>query len=229
MRRQRRIVSVSARVLVVLASLYIVFRLYLDGNPVLAAAAGSGLALTYFVYTSRRTYTHRYLFPGLAAIALFILLPLVYTVWIAFTNYGSRNLITFERATEVLLGEVRQSETVRYQFTLHRDGDGYRIVLDIGEPAGDAAPAGDTAPAAPAGDTAPAAPGSASPSAGSESRANTGPSAGDTVAAPQASGAPAAAAPTAGSAAGSATASTAGSAAGSGTAPAAAPATAPAT
>jgi maltose/maltodextrin transport system permease protein len=60
-------------------------------------------------------------------------LPLAYTVWIGFTNYSAKNLLTFERATEVLLGEVYLRDTVRYQFTLHGDGGGFRIVLRTDE------------------------------------------------------------------------------------------------
>jgi maltose/maltodextrin transport system permease protein len=113
-------------------ALFIVYELYVGGSPLLAAAVGGGLALAFFVYTARGTSAARYLFPGLAGIALFIVLPLVYTVWIGFTNYSSRNLLTYERATDVLLGELVQSDA-RYQFTLHADGSGFRIVLRTGD------------------------------------------------------------------------------------------------
>src|SRR5436190_328299 len=83
--------------------------------------------------TSRGTYTYRYLFPGLAGIAMFIILPLAYTVWIGFTNYSSRHLLGFDRVTEVLLGEVFLQGNVRYQFTLHAAPGGFRIVLHTGE------------------------------------------------------------------------------------------------
>jgi maltose/maltodextrin transport system permease protein len=109
--------------------LLVMYQLWIGGNRVLATSVGGGLALTFFVYTARRAYTYRYLYPGIAGIALFIVLPLVYTVWIGFTNYGSKNLLTFERATEVFLGELYQGNSARYPFTLHRDGDGFRIVL----------------------------------------------------------------------------------------------------
>jgi maltose/maltodextrin transport system permease protein len=114
-------------------ALFAVYRLYVTGNPLLAAALAGGFGLALFVYTARAGYTFRYLFPGLAGIAMFIVLPLVYTVWLGFTNYGSKNLLTFERATEVLLGEVTQGDAMRYQFTLHGDGDGFRVVLRTGD------------------------------------------------------------------------------------------------
>jgi maltose/maltodextrin transport system permease protein len=122
-------------------ALFVVYELYIGGNPVLAVACTAGFSLTFYVYTARRAYTYRYLYPGLAGIALFIVVPLTYTVWIAFTNYSSKNLLTFDRATEVLLGEDYQLDTVRYQYKLYADGGGYRIVLQTGE---DESAAGDT-------------------------------------------------------------------------------------
>jgi maltose/maltodextrin transport system permease protein len=122
-----------ATVLAAVIALVIVYQLYLGGNALLAAVCAGGFGLAFFVYTARSAYTARYLFPGLAGIAMFVVLPLVYTLWIGFTNYSSRNLLTFERATEVLLGEVYRRDTVRYQFTLHAEGSGFHIVLRTGE------------------------------------------------------------------------------------------------
>jgi hypothetical protein len=131
--RYGRAVSRIGAALAAVLALAVVFQLYTSGNAVLAAACTGGFGLAFYVYTSRRTYTYRYLFPGLAGIALFIVLPLLYTVWLGFTNYSSRNLLTFERATEVLRGEVFLRDTVRYQFTLHSAPGGYRLVLHTGE------------------------------------------------------------------------------------------------
>jgi maltose/maltodextrin transport system permease protein len=130
---------VVTAVLAVIA-MFVVYNLYVGGNPLLAVACAGGFAVAFFVYTARSAYTARYLFPGIAGIALFIVLPIIYTVWIGFTNYSSRNLLTFERATDVLLGERVELGSSRYAFTLHADGAGFRIVLRTGEdePASDA-------------------------------------------------------------------------------------------
>lgn len=124
------------------SGLFVVYRLYAGGNAMLAFACLAGFGLAFFVYTARRAYTFRYLFPGLAGIAMFIVLPLIYTMWIGFTNYNSRNLLTFDRATEALLGEVFERATVRYQFTVHAVTGGYRLVLQTGddEPPAEGAP-----------------------------------------------------------------------------------------
>jgi maltose/maltodextrin transport system permease protein len=139
--------------------LLLVYWTYADGNAVLAALCASAFGLALYIYTARRAYTFRYLFPGLAGIAMFIVLPLLYTTWIGFTNYNSKNLLTFERATEALRGEVFQRDTVRYEFTLHAAPGGYRIVLKTGEEEPAADPAGSSGgmmdqPAEPAGSAA---------------------------------------------------------------------------
>jgi hypothetical protein len=134
-----RIVAAIAAAL----GLFVVYRLYAGGNATLAAACLAGFGLAFYVYTARRAYTYRYLFPGLAGIAMFIVLPLIYTIWISFTNYNSKNLLTFERATEVMLDEVFERATVRYQFTVHAVGDGFRLVLQTGEDEPAADPAAD--------------------------------------------------------------------------------------
>ncbi len=99
------------------------------GQAWLAAAwlVVSGLGL--YVYTARPAYTWRYLFPGLLGMAIFIVFPIAYTVRVGFTNYSSRNLLTFERATAYLLDETIPGQGSRYAFTLHRDGPEFRLVF----------------------------------------------------------------------------------------------------
>ena len=125
-----------------LVLLFLTYQIYLSGQFVVAAIFLGTAALGFLVYTTRSTYTHRYLFPGVAGIVIFVVFPLVYTVWIGTTNYSSKNLLTFERATIALLGEVTQREGSGFEFTLHRDGEGFRIVLRSREAEGGAPPEG---------------------------------------------------------------------------------------
>jgi maltose/maltodextrin transport system permease protein len=81
------------------------------------------------VATMRRASPYRYLAPGLIGIAVLALLPMLYTVWLGFTNYSAAHLLTFERATEAMLGETFQASSTRYQFSLHSDGVAFRIIL----------------------------------------------------------------------------------------------------
>jgi maltose/maltodextrin transport system permease protein len=71
----------------------------------------------------------RYLFPGVVAMLLFVAFPLVYTMQIGFTNYSSNNLLSLERARAYLLEQSVPDEGKTLGFTLHPDGNEFRIVL----------------------------------------------------------------------------------------------------
>jgi maltose/maltodextrin transport system permease protein len=136
----------AAKALAALAVLYVVALMYLAGQPVLASAVLALGALAGYVFSSRRTYAGRYLFPGLVGIGVFVVLPLVYTMWIGFTNYSSSNILTLERATAALLSKTVRTSDESYLFTLHAEGDQLRLVLrteEADEPADDASGAGD--------------------------------------------------------------------------------------
>jgi maltose/maltodextrin transport system permease protein len=92
--------------LALLVGLALVVLLYTAHQTGLAVGALAFLAVAVFVYVSPRAYVWRYLVPGILALVVFVLVPLVYTVAIGFTNYSSRNLLSFERATAVLLART---------------------------------------------------------------------------------------------------------------------------
>lgn len=114
----------------ILLGLYLVFILYSTGQTLFAAVFLAVLALLGFVYTSPRAYAYRYLFPGLAATVVFVIFPLIYTIAIGFTNYSSKNLLTFERATQVLLDETQPATSAPFAMTLHADGKEFRVKLE---------------------------------------------------------------------------------------------------
>jgi maltose/maltodextrin transport system permease protein len=71
----------------------------------------------------------RYLFPGVAGMLLFVALPLVYTMWIGFTNYSSVHLLSQARVKAYLLEQTVPDEDHSLEFTLHPDAGGLRLVL----------------------------------------------------------------------------------------------------
>lgn len=114
----------------VLFGLYIVAKIYVAGQFLVALACLAVLAFGVFVYASSRAYPYRYLFPGLIATLVFVIFPIVYTIDIGFTNYSSRNLLTFERAKQYFLDETYRIKGERnFAFTLHRDGNAFRVRL----------------------------------------------------------------------------------------------------
>jgi maltose/maltodextrin transport system permease protein len=110
-----------------LACLYIVWRVYLTGQPVWAVLALALFGVSFYVYLSNIAFAYRYLFPGLAGMLVFVVFPMLYTVQIGFTNYSSKNLLEFERATAYLLEQTEPGAGETYLFTVHRDGAEYRL------------------------------------------------------------------------------------------------------
>jgi len=109
--------------------LYAVMLMYLAGQALLGLIVLGLAGLAVYIYSSERTYTYRYLFPGLLGMGVFVVLPLVYTVWVGFTNYSSSNLLTFERVRQQLLEDTFRGEGASYQFSLHPANGKYRLVL----------------------------------------------------------------------------------------------------
>lgn len=109
--------------------LYVIWTVYLAGQPVLAVICLIAVCLTYYIYIAKGAYNWRYLFPGVAGMLLFVAFPLFYTIDIGFTNYSSKNLLTFERATKYLLDESYAGEGTPYTFSLHAEGNEYRLVF----------------------------------------------------------------------------------------------------
>ena len=111
------------------AFLFLVFNIYLAGHAVWALAVLALASAGFFIYLSNVAFAYRYLFPGLAGMALFVAFPLLYTVQIGFTNYSSNNLLSLERATAYLLEQSSPDEEQALGYTLHADGNEFRIVL----------------------------------------------------------------------------------------------------
>jgi maltose/maltodextrin transport system permease protein len=104
------------------------------GNPVWAVAVLVCGGLAVWVYSVSTSLAWRYLFPGVAAMLIFIAFPLIYTVQIGFTNYSSSNLLTQDRARQYLLDQVDVDEARLMGYQLHRQGEGWAIVLTPAQP-----------------------------------------------------------------------------------------------
>lgn len=126
----RRFLAPALLGVMVAAMLYLSTLLYGVGESLLAVTITLIAAAAAWTYSSARTQALRYLFPGLAAAAVFVVFPMVYTVAIGFTNYSSQNLLDYERARQYLLDETYTDEGAKdYAFTLHPDGSEFRIRL----------------------------------------------------------------------------------------------------
>jgi maltose/maltodextrin transport system permease protein len=118
----RRYLGPALAVLGVLLALYMVTVVYATGETLLAMTILVMVALAVWIYNSEKVYAFRYLFPGIAAALIFVVFPIIYTFGLGFTNYSSKNLLEFKRATRYLLEQTYQSEGPTYNFTLHPSG-----------------------------------------------------------------------------------------------------------
>lgn len=126
----RRWIGPAAGSALALLALYLVTAVYAAGEFLLAGTILVIVGLAAWTYTSQRLYAYRYLFPGIAAVVIFVVFPILYTVSLSFSNYSSRNLLAYERARQYFLEETYQSEGQSYQFTLYGDGREYRARLE---------------------------------------------------------------------------------------------------
>ncbi|MTH47963.1 maltose ABC transporter permease MalF [Intestinirhabdus alba] len=111
---------------------YLVVLMYVQGEYLFAITTLILSSAGLYIFTNRKTYAWRYVYPGLAGMGLFVLFPLVCTIAIAFTNYSSTNQLTFERARQVLMDRSYQAGQ-SYGFSLYPAGDAWRLALSDGE------------------------------------------------------------------------------------------------
>ncbi len=124
--------------IVALALLYIVWGLYLSGEPLFAMVVLALCVGIVTVFGFARFYTVRFIFPAIAAVLIFIALPVLYTSYVGFTNYSARNLLTFDRVTSQFLRQISIDKSTQRPFFLVADNDKYRVFLPSksGDPGG---------------------------------------------------------------------------------------------
>ncbi|MGY4675051.1 maltose ABC transporter permease MalF [Ursidibacter arcticus] len=116
--------------LLYLIAFYLVFTIYLQGEILFALLTLVVVASGIFVFSSERAYRWRYLFPGVSAVGIFVVFPLVCTVVIAFTNYSGTNQLNFERVISQLQAQ-RYFSGERYNFKLlEAESDKFQILLE---------------------------------------------------------------------------------------------------
>ncbi|MBW8192627.1 maltose ABC transporter permease MalF [Neiella marina] len=122
-----KIIALAATILI---GGYAIIAMYASGEYIFAIVTLLLISIGVYVFTNPRTYAHRYIFPGVAGMAIFIVFPMVYTIFISFTNYSGTNLLTLERTQNYLLSLTYRTDGGSYDFSLHKgDDDRYVIAL----------------------------------------------------------------------------------------------------
>lgn len=101
---------------------YLVLLMYSRGEYLFAILTLVILTAGIYIFSSKKVYAWRYVFPGLTGMVIFILFPLVATIAIAFTNYSGTNQLSFERALNVL-SQQHYFSGDKYDFKLYAQAD----------------------------------------------------------------------------------------------------------
>jgi len=72
----------------------------LDANFIFAGSVATGILLLNWLAFSRRSYPFRYLVPGLFFLAAMVVYPIIYTTYIALTNYSTGHILTKQQSIE---------------------------------------------------------------------------------------------------------------------------------
>lgn len=108
--------------LVLLIDFYLVSVMYLQGEVLFAVLTLVVISSGVYIFSNKKTYAWRYVYPGIMGMGIFILFPLICTIVIAFTNYSGTNQLTFERAVDVL-SQQRYFSGEKYNFKLFPQND----------------------------------------------------------------------------------------------------------
>jgi maltose/maltodextrin transport system permease protein len=120
--------------LVSLLAGYAIILMYAQNEIVFALLTLVLVTSGVVVFARKDTYSHRYIYPGVAAIFLFIVFPLMYTIGIAFTNYSGTNQLTFERVQSQFLAKTYEKPDSAYRFELYQlDNDQVQLHFSKGD------------------------------------------------------------------------------------------------
>lgn len=92
--------------LLYLLSFYLVFTIYLQGEILFALLVLVVMTTGIYIFSNQSTYRWRYVYPGVSAMGIFVLFPLICTVVIAFTNYSGSNQLNFEQVVRQLQNQT---------------------------------------------------------------------------------------------------------------------------
>lgn len=117
--------------------LWMIYRLLGDGYWELAAVFGFITIMINYIWLKADAYPLRWMSPGLAFMVLISVYPIIYTIYISFTNYGTGHLLPKVQAVEVLEQRRFVPESgLEYNFTLYKNAfDQFALVLTpVNEP-----------------------------------------------------------------------------------------------
>ncbi|MCL4262133.1 MAG: ABC transporter permease subunit [Anaerolineae bacterium] len=110
---------------------WMIWTMWNDGYWQFATVIAVITVLINYIWLRPEAYPLRWMSPGLAFMILISVYPIIYTVYISFTNYGTGHLLPKVQAIEVLEQRRYLPESgLAYNFTLYQNASGeYALVL----------------------------------------------------------------------------------------------------
>lgn len=112
-----------------MSGLYAVYMVYSVGEGLIAGVLCSLLIVTTWVYASSRMMATRFVWPGVVAALIFVVVPMLYTMQMGFSNRSTRNLLDQARVRDYLLAQQYVLPNSEHEFSLHKSGTQYRLKL----------------------------------------------------------------------------------------------------
>ena len=132
-----RVLKLAALIAVDVLVVWFVTRLASLGYYPLVAAFVIITLFVNVVILRKEAYPLRWMVVGLVLMALFTIYPIIFTVWVAFTNYGESHLITKQQAIDQILNEKYLPEKGKaYSWTAFKSEQG-DYALWLKDPDGD--------------------------------------------------------------------------------------------
>ncbi|HRO24843.1 MAG TPA: ABC transporter permease subunit, partial [Promineifilum sp.] len=105
-------------------ALFFIYLLLSDGYWPLASIIGAITLVINYVFLSPDAYPMRWMSPGLAFMLLISVYPILYTIYISFTNFGAANLLPKVQAISVLEQRTFLPETgATLQYTVFQNDE----------------------------------------------------------------------------------------------------------
>ena len=116
---------------IILAGLVICVLLFSSGYITIGFVAVLIWALTSIIVLHPKAYPFRFMYPGLITFFLFMIIPILFTVYIGFTNLGTGHLLSHSQVKDILLGETYIPDSAgTYRYSLHKKHNG-KIHINI--------------------------------------------------------------------------------------------------
>jgi ABC-type sugar transport system permease subunit len=120
------IIRLGALAVIDAFALWLIYMLLLDGVWAFAIVLSLVTVLINVAFLSNKLIAYRWLSPGLALMILFVVFPVLFTVYISFTNYGDGHLLTKQQTIDLYenLPPVLPNDAELFRYTVFQSATG---------------------------------------------------------------------------------------------------------